>query len=242
MITINPPPKLKKLDLLKVIFDTEIQAAEIINFRGALVEKIGREHEWFHNHANQEVGKRFHYRYPLVQYKRFARHPMLIFLGESMVEAQHFFSLPSWDLRINDRFHSMNIKEMQQRSFNLKVYPKQFHYKLYNWQALNQENHNKWSRIGSLVKRVQELERILVAHVISFARGVDWRIEGRVNLEINDVLSQKNIRYKGFYAQTFDISFTANVLLPEFIGLGKGTSRGFGIVRLDRKKRQNYGI
>jgi len=43
---------MKKLALLKVAFDTTIQPYEVSAFRGAIIDKVGRQHEWFHNHDN----------------------------------------------------------------------------------------------------------------------------------------------------------------------------------------------
>jgi len=50
-----------------------------------------------------------------------------------------------------------------------------------------------------------------------------------------EVLKEKPITFKGGRRQCFDIRFKTNVFLPEYIGLGKGTSKGFGVVRRDRR-------
>lgn len=61
---------MKQLRLISVTFDTEIAPYETPAFRGAVIEKVGYEREHYHNHNNDpEADIRYHYRYPLVQYK-----------------------------------------------------------------------------------------------------------------------------------------------------------------------------
>jgi hypothetical protein len=37
--------------------------------------------------------------------------------------------------------------------------------------------------------------------------------------------------------QAFNIKFTTNISLPDYIGLGKGSSSGFGVVKEDSNKK-----
>jgi hypothetical protein len=39
--------------------------------------------------------------------------------------------------------------------------------------------------------------------------------------------------------QAFDVEFKTNVSLPDYIGLGKGASTGFGVVVKKREKKDN---
>ena len=60
----------KALRLLSVTFQSTIEPWELPQFRGAMAHKVGLEHEWFHNHNNEDPDKpKLHYRYPLIQYK-----------------------------------------------------------------------------------------------------------------------------------------------------------------------------
>jgi hypothetical protein len=57
---------MKTIRLLRVEFDAPLKPYEVPAFRGAVVAKVGREHDLFHNHLDDT---RYAYRYPLVQYK-----------------------------------------------------------------------------------------------------------------------------------------------------------------------------
>jgi len=71
---------MKQLRVLTVTFAAPIGKREIGAFRGALIDKVGKEHDWFHNHNNDANAQNsFHYRYPMIQYKRKYDKPMLVF-------------------------------------------------------------------------------------------------------------------------------------------------------------------
>ena len=90
---------MKPIRILSVTFDTEIAAHETPAFRGAVIEKVGLEHELFHNHNNDPQARvAYHYRYPLVQHKRWRRKPSIVFIDKGVDQAQHFFMQPDWRL------------------------------------------------------------------------------------------------------------------------------------------------
>jgi hypothetical protein len=72
------------------------------------------------------------------------------------------------------------------------------------------------------------LKRILIGNILTFAKGVDWWIEDEIivvpQLKAIDI-QFKNQKMLGFVGE-----FYSNVCLPDYIGLGKSTARGFGMV------------
>jgi len=56
---------IKKIRTLLIIFANDIGAAQVTSFRGAVIEKVGRENSLFHNHLVDNI---FIYKYPLIQY------------------------------------------------------------------------------------------------------------------------------------------------------------------------------
>lgn len=57
---------MSKIRYLKILFDKNIQAYEVSQFRGAVIAKTKGMSNLFHNHLDD---KEFIYRYPLIQYK-----------------------------------------------------------------------------------------------------------------------------------------------------------------------------
>jgi hypothetical protein len=104
-------------------------------------------------------------------------------------------------------------------------------YIIKNWIALNQENFKKYKRIESMKDRISFLESILTANIISFAKGIEWTIEKPIELNIIDILKTNEQALKGVKVMGFDIKFATNVFLPNFIGLGKSVSLGYGVIK-----------
>lgn len=221
-----------KLSILSVIFDTRIAAREIQPFRSAIIEKVGREHHWFHNHNNEEGADcQFYNRYPLVQYKRNQGKPMLVFIGKGVEEAQFFFAQKEWDLEFAGKQHSMKIDKMIVKHYDYGVSAEPMQYRLKNWIALNQTNYKAYKPIEGLAEKTQFLEKTLIGHIHAFAGGVGWKIEEWVNVSILDIDRINTVQYKRTKVLSFDIRFKVNLKFPPYIGLGKMSSLGYGQLR-----------
>ena len=218
---------MKKIRILQVSFDTEIKAYEIPAFRGAVIEKAGKEHILFHNHT--ENG--FRYKYPLIQYKRIAGKPAVICIEKGVDEIHHFFENKDWSVQISGEKKELKIKRLNVNQFTMQVWDKRFNYSLINWLALNSLNYKKYQELEGLIEKTQFLENLLTANILSFAKGIDWTIEKDISVKIKDVTGTRILPYKKQKMQVYDIEFSINIFLPNFIGLGKGVSVGFGSVK-----------
>jgi hypothetical protein len=99
---------------------------------------------------------------------------------------------------------------------------------LYKWLALNEDNYARWQRCQSLGERIALLERILTAQIITLAKGIGWQIPDLLEVRIQHLQQTQRIVYRGTNLVAFNIAYTANVLLPPHIALGKAVSHGFG--------------
>lgn len=219
---------MKKIRILNVTFDTEIKGYEVPAFRGAVIAKTGKDNLAFHNHLNDN---RFQYSYPLIQYKQINRRPAIVCVDEGVDEIHKFFENSNWDLEISGRVLNMKIERLQMNQFTMQVWDKQFEYTIDNWLALNQENYKRYQQIESLVERVQFLEGILKANILSFAKGIDWTVESPVEIRIKDIPNTRTVTLKQQKVLAFNLIFTTNVFIPNYIGLGKSVSLGFGVVK-----------
>ncbi len=62
------------------------------------------------------------------------------------------------------------------------------------------------------------------------AKGIDIHFNEPVTVKVVDILQTRVIPFKGIKMLAFDITFKCNVSLPNYIGLGKGVSLGFGML------------
>jgi hypothetical protein len=83
--------------------------------------------------------------------------------------------------------------------------------------------------------QVWEHSRILIGNIISFAKGVKWDIEKNISLKIQSIEKEGLLKFKKNQLLGISLKFEANVFLPNYIGLGKGVSHGFGIIKQIRK-------
>ena len=225
---------LKKIRYLTIQFQNEIEPWELPAFRGAVIEKAGNEHILFHNHLND---REFLYGYPVIQYKRIGKSPMLLCLDYGTDEIHHFFNSGDLAIRIGDRDVNLVIRNINLNQINLQIWEKSFRFKIRNWIALNQENYKKYAQIKNDLGKIEFLENILKANIISFAKGVKWDIDKQISLRIDRIVSEKQVPYKKTRLSGFDVEFRTNVFLPDFVGLGKGVSLGFGTVTIVRENK-----
>ena len=233
---------MKRLRILHVSFDANIQPYQLPAFRGALAAKVGWEHEWFHNHDNENGGT--HNRYPLIQYKldtyKGQMRPMLLCLENGIEEAHHLFSQPDWTLDLHGTALPLKIANLNVNQYTLNTWERPFAYRLHKWQAMNTENYQKYQLLRGIVERTSFLEQLLRNQITSFAKAVDWQIPDNFSLKLLYLPKEEWLQYKHRQKTlVFTVDFEANVSLPDFIGLGRGASRGLGVLRNVRERMFN---
>ncbi len=216
-----------KIRLLKITFETEIAAYEIPAFRGGVIAKAGNDHIIFHNHLND---REFLYGYPVIQYKRIGKNPTIICIDYGVDEIHHLFNKQNLEIKIGERPVTLAVKNLNMQQYTMQVWEKTFRFRLYNWLALSQENFEKYKVITDDLAKTTFLEAILIGNILSFAKGIKWDVDKPISLRIDEIQNSKVVPYKKQKLLAMDISFRCNVSLPDYIGLGKGVSLGFGTV------------
>jgi hypothetical protein len=224
---------MKRIKFLRLCFNNSIAPSQIRAFRAAISRLAGRDNVLFHHHLNNGLL----YRYPLIQYKIIRQQPCLIALEEGTDVLQYLFSQKDWSVQIGQTVYQLEVQRIDMRQVPLQVWDQSFAYRITNWLALNPTNYKKYLTNPSLASRIRDLERILTAHILSFAEGVQWNIEKKVEVIISHIHTQRWVKFKNIGLLAFDMTFTANVSLPEYAGLGKATSIGFGTLRRIRTQQ-----
>jgi Cas6b C-terminal domain/Cas6b N-terminal domain len=229
-----------ELRMFSVSFDTQLLPWQLPQFRGAIAQKVGLEHEWFHNHDQENGG--FHQRYPLIQYKIDGHNkklrPMLVYLQAGVEEAHRYFSQPDWTLRIGSQHHDMRIARLNVQQHQLRVTDKPHTYRIHHWKPINPENYQHFRSLHGIAEQFAFLESLLRSHVLAFASGVGWQLDARFHIKITEQLKREWVEYKGIKVLAFTLDFEGNVALPDGVGLGKGASIGYGVLRRQARERR----
>jgi hypothetical protein len=222
----------KKIRILQVVFDTEIKPYEIPAFRGAIVKKVGLENTLFHNHLS---GDAYLYKYPLIQYKMIDRRPAIVCVDYGVDEIHKFFENQDWAIKISARWLDMKIDRLNMNQFTMNVWDKMFSYNIKNWIALNTENYQKYQKLEGIVEQTRFLEKKLTGNILSFAKGIEWTVDKPIKLNITKLIDTRPVNLKKQKMMGFNLDFKCNVFLPNYIGLGKSISLGYGNVREIKK-------
>lgn len=201
--------------------------SELPLFRGAILNKENSS-VLFHNHL-EDGG--FRYAYPLIQYKRIGGCAALICLGEGTESIGSFFASCDFHMKIGDREETFEIETVKANQIIVQTWDSTFRYTLRKWLPLNSENYKEYTALDGMIAKLQFLQHILVGNILSFCKGLDIHLEKEVTCEIIDMEEPRLVYYKGVKMMSFDIAFKSNISLPDFIGLGKGVSLGFGMVK-----------
>lgn len=206
---------------------TEIAFHEISCIRGAVISQPSVHDVLYHNHQ----GDGFRYSYPLVQYKRIGGAAAILFIGEGVDKAAELFMQSRIEARIGGRTEALEAENVNARETRVQIWDDVFRYTLRKYLPLNQHNYEAYCQTDSVVERCTIIEKALIGNILSFAKGLDIHFDRQVIVKITDISEPRLYVYKGVRMTGFDVEFKSNVSLPDYIGLGKGVSLGYGMVK-----------
>lgn len=203
-----------------------IEPHQIPQLRGAM-GTVFRQYDELHNHidANQYI-----YRTPSVQYKSIHRVPTIIGYANGAQVLKNVWAQLN-TLTINGRSVQIENPSIQEYSHSfgridsLKTY--QF---LHPWMALNPENYAQYQNIPEPARNAF-LAKILKGNLMSLSKGFDYQIPDVDSLEIYVRAIPKIQKFKGSKMLCFLGSFAVNFDIPNHIGIGKQSARGFGTIQ-----------
>ena len=218
----------KDIGILSVLFDFDLERRKIPAFRGAVIEKVGRENTLFHNHLKDQA---YLYSYPLIQYKIIRGCPSIVCLNYGTEEIMKFFGKTDWDLVIHGEKIETTVRHIDFDHFQCGFSSDPLHYRIHNWFALKEANFRKFDALCEETEKTAFLERIMIGNILSFAKGIEWNIGGQIRIGIPELPKSRFFSFKKYQMMGFTLDFESNIMLPDFIGLGKSVSRGVGMIR-----------
>lgn len=214
-----------KISKIKINFDDSLSPKDAESIRGFL-GRLFWENPYVHHHNTDGS---LIYQYPKLQYKVINQSFLLIgFLeGEEIIkkifiELEQFNIEGKWQLIIEKKF------EVTKSDFGIAERSNIYRF-LTPWLALNEKNYEQYQKLGTWAKRKALLEKIIIGNLISIAKSLGYTVSHMI---CPDIIKTKEVavKLKGIPMIGFMGEFAVNFDIPDYWGIGKSVSRGFGTV------------
>lgn len=229
---------MNKTKVLLIQFQNEVYQSQIESIRAAIVNSLDKKDILFHNHLPDNG---FRYSYPLIQYKRINKKSAILCLDQGTDAMAHLLAdyNSNLTLNINGKVEQFELEDIRAYNFITQIWDSRFHYRIHKWMPLSQSNFDKYNQIESMAEKISFLERILCGNILSFAKGIGIYFDNKVECLITSIDEPTVSRYKGVNVLLFEAEFMSNVSIPDYAGLGKGVSIGYGITNRKKEKTIN---
>jgi len=218
---------MKKLTLK--LTHTPLNSSQIHKLRG-YVGNLFKDHDLIHNH-NVTTG-RLIYRYPLIQFKLINKTPAIIAVTDKATQVFTDIFMQMDKININGAIIPVYEKNMEVENADFGYSDETFMYEFVSpWIALNQKNYQIYSKATHVEEKQNLLKRSMIGNVLSMSKGLDYRLETEQRLKPDLQLKEKTVKLKGKTMIGFTGFFKINFIIPDYLGIGKSVSRGFGVVQ-----------
>ena len=178
-----------------------------------------------HNHLGNN---KFLYQYPRIQYKTIDDTKMILGLADGVNVLQNIYN--QYDkITLGEHSYQIFSKEIILKEEDFGIASENVKYKfLTPWFALNEENYHRYKKYH-YSERADQLRSILIRNMMAIAKTFQYFIDSKII--VNTKLKETTIKFKGEEVIGFLGTFQVNFNLPDYVGLGKSVSRGFGAIK-----------
>lgn len=218
---------MKKATLM--LNNINLKPHQIHKFRG-FIGNFFMDHDLIHNH-DPETGKHI-YRYPLIQFKLLEKTPAIIALSEKAVGIFSEIFMKLNEIRIDNTVIPVHEKDLKIEDVLFGFTEETYMYEFASpWIGLNQHNYQKYAGITLSEEKQDLLKRAMTGNLLAMAKGLEYWLEEDQRIKLDLKLKEKSVNLKGKSMIGFTGRFKVNFMIPDYLGIGKSVSRGFGGVR-----------
>ncbi len=193
--------------------------------RGFFADNFG-EYTLIHQHLNDN---KLLYKAPLIQYKIFDGKPFVLGINEGADILQKIYEDIDY-LKIDHTEYQIKEKAIVLRTDYFGMSDRNNSYSfLTPWLALNEKNYEEYQKLDTRAKRKELLKRILIGNIISMSKSLGYSVPKSIIPSIEKIKPVKT-SLKGTPMIGFLGSFSVNFEIPNYWGIGKSVSRGFGTI------------
>lgn len=214
-----------KYDIATLTLKTDHKIRSGANKLRGYIGNEFKEYSLLHNHYSND---KHLLTYPLVQYKVIDGDAIILGVDDGADLIKDISSQIN-ELDLNGRYKIIE-KTLQEKEVDIKPSSEEKHYKFITpWLGLNQANYQKYSNLTEWKDKKELLNKILVGNLLSMSKGlgiiVNKRLYAKTHFDI------KQVKYKSVVMNAFVGEFKVHYNIPDYFGLGKGVSHGFGCVK-----------
>jgi len=229
----NEPISMVQYAFLRLSCNRSIPMRYGHHLRGWLIERFPKQSLVSHH---ENTGRSI-YMYPRIQSKIVGGEAVILGIEEGVDYVNEIATNPPRLITLNREDFTVSDVHHEETVVAFGVVKSAQEYKFVTpWLALNQENYEHYLH-STGKERYHLLSTILIGNVLSAAKSLGIVLSEQI--KIRSFLKPFPVHFKGKSMIGFSGTFSANLYLPNLIGLGKSVSRGFGtVVKVEQKSHQ----
>ncbi len=188
-----------------------------------------KDYPILHHHSD---GNRYNYSYPRVQYKIIEGTPIIVGVEEGaeiLREISKDIKEIKIDYKDKSKIYTILEKQTIEKSQEFGQTDNSIQYSFITpWLALSQKNWDLY-RVSTKKNRINLLKRILIGNILSVSKSLEYVVLEDIKVKTN--LTETEVIQKGIKMPAFTGTFITNFLIPDYFGIGRSVSRGFGTVK-----------
>lgn len=213
------------LQTLTLILKTKDSVTESPEKLRGFIGNRFKDYPILHQHA--ENGKNS-YQYPKVQYKIIEGTPVILGIEEGAEVLKDI----SWDIEelvLGKMIYEIEERQIIEKTQEFGCINKLGQYMfVVPWIALNKKNYDFYLQ-SNPKNRIKLLHQILAGNILSVSKSLGYVVLDQIKVKTK--LSPVKVYSKGIPLIGFEGEFQANFMIPDYLGIGRSVSRGFGVAR-----------
>jgi len=195
------------------------------SLRGYIANLFPR-YDILHNHKKDG---RLLYLYPRVQYRVIEGEGYIIGIEEGVSVIQEIAPLLKV-ITLKGANYRIIRKQFISEDARFGIVDSSINYSFIKpWLALNEQNYQEYMKSGSRSKREKVLDAVLKGNILSLSKSLGYVVDRQINLTSLNLKAAecflKSTPMLGFLG-----TFSVNFEIPDYWGIGKSVSRGFGTI------------
>jgi hypothetical protein len=229
---------MEKIPIIVAKFANEIQHKDISAFRIALLDYLLLKGCNLNNYSKKIDESS--YAYPLIQIKRIKNKATLFAIAEGTKHISYFIKASDFECFFKENNEKIMLESIKEDKCDMKIVENCYSYSIRRYLPFNTESKERYNKIITRSNKKLFLENMLVANIKNFSESIGVEFDDKIVVMIDSITETGVKFYRRLSYDSFDISFRSNISIPNYAGLGKIVSHGFGlVVRIDNKETEN---